>query len=64
MQSPTIVTASWFSVLLPDYARIGISRGQPRGQSGYRMYRKLAPGPWFNAVPIDEYERLYLVVCP
>ena len=54
-------TASWFSVLPPDHIRIGISRGVPRLAigKGYRLYRKLAPGPWFNHVPLDEYRRRY-----
>ena len=51
------VTSSWSSKLPPDYARIGISRGQPRGQSGYKMYRALAPGSWWSA---DEYRGLYM----
>jgi hypothetical protein len=49
-----IVTSSWF-VKLPDtFARIGISKGSPRGQRGYRVYRPLAPGFPLN-VPLDEY---------
>ena len=56
----TVVTASW-SVRLPaQYARIGISRGAPRGQSGYRSYRPLAPGPWFRSVPSAEFCNRYL----
>ena len=40
--------------------RIGISRGQPHRQArGFRVYRKLAPGPWFNSVGVDEYYHLY-----
>ena len=40
--------------------RICIARYAPRGHpAGYRMYSKLAPGPWFNKVSIDEYCRLY-----
>jgi hypothetical protein len=56
-----IKTASWLTELPPDHARIGISRGVPRRMpAGFRMYRKLAPGPWFNscATP-EEYERRY-----
>ena len=37
------------------YARIGISRGAPRGQSGFRRYRKLNPGSWFKSIT-DEQE--------
>lgn len=55
-----IVTASWFTALPVGYIRIGISRGVPRGvSSGYKMYRKLAPGPWFKSVDASEYQRLY-----
>jgi hypothetical protein len=40
--------------------RISIARFAPRGNpAGYRIYAKLAPGPWFNSVSIDEYCRLY-----
>ncbi|MGE5510379.1 MAG: hypothetical protein ACM31O_03895 [Bacteroidota bacterium] len=55
-----IVTASWFSELPDDYARIGISRGVPRNQKRpYKHYRTLQPGSWFNSVPSAEYVRLY-----
>ena len=55
-----IVTSSWFVKLDPArYARIGISRGVPRGQSGFRRYQKLNPGPWFNSVDAKMYRRLY-----
>jgi hypothetical protein len=53
-------TASWFARLPDDHKRIGISRGTPRRrQAGYRVYRALAPGFWFNSVGIDEYYHLY-----
>ena len=40
--------------------RISIARFAPRGHpAGYPVYSKLAPGPWFNKVSIDEYCRLY-----
>ena len=56
----TIVTASWFTPLPEGHRRIGISRGTPRGvPAGYRMYRKLAPGPWFRSVSEAEFERRY-----
>ena len=54
------VTSYWFASLPPEYARIGISRGSPRGQSGYKMYKALAPGPWFNRVSAVEYRDLYM----
>ena len=54
------VTASWYEQLPECYARIGISRGPPRGQRGYRMYRPLAPGSWFRAVDAAVFSRLYL----
>ena len=51
-----IVTASWFTPLPEGYVRVGISRGVP---AGYRLYRRLAPGPWFNSVPTEEVLRRY-----
>jgi hypothetical protein len=53
-------TASWFTPLPDDHIRIGISRGVPRRQAaGYRVFRQLAPGPWFNSVDAEEYYRRY-----
>jgi uncharacterized protein DUF488 len=66
---PTIVTASWYTALpaadlfsaAPEsYARIGISRGVPRGQSGFRMYRKLQPGPGTLKLPATEFTAHYV----
>jgi hypothetical protein len=38
--------------LPPGFARIGISRGLPRGlPGGYRRYPRLAPGAWFKSEP-------------
>lgn len=55
-----LVTASWFTPLPLGLVRVGISRGMPRGMpAGYRMYRKLAPGPWFKSVDESEYQRRY-----
>jgi hypothetical protein len=28
------------------------------------VYRKLAPGPWFNTAPLNEYRRLYDIEIP
>jgi hypothetical protein len=51
-------TASFFCYDGPG--RISIARLTPRAaQPGYRVYRRLAPGPWFNSVPYDEYVVLY-----
>lgn len=56
----TIKTASWFTRMPADHARIGISRSTPRGQlAGFRLYRRLAPGPWFNSVGLEEYRERY-----
>ena len=58
--SSTVKTGSWFTALLDDHIKIGISRGVPRRMSaGYRLYKRLNPGPWFNSVEPDEYDRLY-----
>ena len=55
-----IKTASWATKLPDDHLRVGISRGTPRRlPAGYRIYRALAPGPWFNNVGIKEYYKLY-----
>ena len=54
-----ICTSSWFQTLPTDYVRVGISRGAPRHQSGYRMYRALAPGAWFKSVDADTYRTRY-----
>jgi hypothetical protein len=54
------MTASWSTALPDRYVRIGISRGPPRGQRGYRMYKRLAPGPWFRSVEPEEFRRRYL----
>lgn len=54
------VTSSWYAKLPDHYMRIGISRGPPRGQRGYRLYRQLAPGPWFQSVKPEEFRRRYL----
>jgi hypothetical protein len=57
---PVLMTSSWFTVLDPAlYARIGISRGTPRGQRGYRRYPKLNPGSWFSSVSPEEYKERY-----
>ena len=59
MHKPRIVTSSWFSDLPPEYCRIGVSRGVPRGQSGYRMYRKLQPGSGTLKLPDDQFTAHY-----
>ncbi len=47
-----IVTSSRFAPLSPEHIRIGISRSVPRGLArGFRLYRRLAPGPWFRSIP-------------
>lgn len=58
----TVVTSSWAAPLPAEYARIGISRGPPRRQSGYRMYRALAPGPWFSTAGEREYCDRYMAM--
>jgi hypothetical protein len=69
VSKPTIVTSSWytqlptadlFSAAPESYARIGISRGVPRGQSGFRMYRKLQPGPGTLKLPATEFTSHYV----
>jgi len=44
----------------PDLAVYRIARFAPRGTpAGFRVYKPLAPGPWFNSVSKPEYERRY-----
>jgi hypothetical protein len=40
-------------------APVGISRGVPRGKTGYRRLRELEPGPWFKSVAPGRYLTLY-----
>ncbi|HEY4041250.1 MAG TPA: hypothetical protein VGM32_05310 [Rhodopila sp.] len=55
-----IKTASWFTETPAGHVKIGISRGVPRRMApGYRMFRRLAPGPWFNSVSVANYDQLY-----
>ncbi len=56
---PNIMTASWFADLPPKADLIGISRGVPRYQTGYRRLRDLEPGPWFKSVTPRRYLELY-----
>ena len=51
-------TASFFTYTGPG--RVSIARVAPRSAAaGFRIYKPLAPGPWFNSVSRQEYERLY-----
>jgi len=55
-----IKTASWFVKLPGDHIQVGVSRGIPRGMpAGYKRYRALEPGTWFNSVSIPEYLERY-----
>lgn len=46
-----IKTACWFAPCPEDHIRVGISRGLPRAlPKGYRVFRQLAPGEWFNRI--------------
>lgn len=54
------MTASWSTELPDSHARIGISRGRPRRQSGYRVYSPLVPGVWWNKVGLTEFHALYM----
>ena len=51
-------TASFFTYTGPG--RVSIARFAPRRTpAGYRVYKPLAPGPWFNSVTQDVYRELY-----
>jgi len=57
-----IKTSHWLATLPPDHVKVGISRGVPRNGrigKGYRMYRRLAPGVWFNSLTAPEFTRRY-----
>lgn len=51
-------TASFFAYSGPG--RISVARFAPRGHpAGYKVYKLLAPGPWFKSVDFKTYETLY-----
>jgi len=51
-------TASFYTYAGPG--RISIARFAPRGvAAGFRVYKPLAPGPWFNSVDERRYRELY-----
>src|ERR1700760_3271647 len=56
-----VKTGSWSTHLPDDHTRIGISRGTPRFGigKGFRLCRKLNPGPWFNRVSTADYLERY-----
>ncbi|MCB1383242.1 MAG: hypothetical protein KDJ73_10020 [Notoacmeibacter sp.] len=54
-----IFTSSWSTPMPESIVRIGISRGTPRNQSGYKMLPALAPGPWFKTASPKVFEELY-----
>jgi hypothetical protein len=56
---PQIRTASWGAKLRDPADRIGISRGTPRGASGYRRLRALEPGNWFRSASPARFLELY-----
>jgi hypothetical protein len=61
MTTSTIITSSWFTALPPEYCRVGISRGVPRGQRGFHMYRKLQPGPGTLKLPDRVFTERYVL---
>ena len=51
-------TASFFVYTGPG--RVSIARRAPRNTpAGFRIYKPLAPGPWFNSVTQDVYRERY-----
>ncbi len=51
-------TACFFEYTGPG--RISIARYAPRNTpAGFRVFKPLAPGPWFNSVSKTEYGRLF-----
>ena len=53
-------TSSFFHYFGPG--RVSIARMAPRGVHGFRVYKPLAPGPWFNSVSQTEYRRRYFAM--
>lgn len=53
------ITSCWSTALPDQYCRIGISRGRPRRQSGYRVCTPLVPGSWWNTVTLEQFYQLY-----
>ncbi len=55
---PTLLTASFSTY--QGAGRVSIARYPPRGTpAGFRVFRDLAPGTWFNSVEWEEYKVLY-----
>ena len=55
---PAIFTSNYWNYT--GAGRIAISRGIPRNTpAGFRIYRALAPGAWFNQEPYCSNEALY-----
>lgn len=55
-------TGYWFGKYPEDHIKIGISRFAPRGlPAGYRLFKTLAPGEWFNSVSAEEYRTRYFI---
>jgi hypothetical protein len=53
-------TASFFTYQGPG--RVSIARFAPRGTpKGFRIFKALAPGSWFNSVSREEYEKRFAV---
>ncbi len=53
-----VQTASFFTYT--GVGRISIARFAPRNTpAGYRVFKPLAPGAWFNSVSWDEYQVRY-----
>jgi hypothetical protein len=51
-------TASFFTYT--GLGRVSIARFAPRGTpAGFRVFKPLAPGPWFNSVDRARYVELY-----
>ena len=56
---PQLMTASWFAKLPAAGVPVGVSRGVPRGKTGYHRLRELEPGPWFKSASPEQYLTRY-----
>lgn len=54
-----IVTSSFYTALPAEFTRISIARWAPKSHRDLKSIPELAPGEWFRAVEVDEYQRRY-----
>ncbi len=55
----TTIYTGCFHVAKAAPGRISIARRAPKGMEALPSFPQLAPGPWFNSVPEQEYRRRF-----